>query len=77
MKRLLLLLLCACSHSEPAQPTPDVQSLNCYARAKQGELLSDVERWHPAEALEQYNDDQQRGILSAGCWLKKCSLTCE
>lgn len=60
-------------------PTPDIHALDCYARAKQGTLLDDRERWHADDAREQWQAEQAQERLVLGCWAKppfKCGEDC-
>lgn len=82
MKKAILLLtalMCACTAPKEQPGTPSIQDLNCYARAVQGELLTDVERMDPDTAREQYQADKARGTLEPGCWAgprPRCNEEC-
>lgn len=81
MIRLLpIILLCSCTEPQEQPATPSVHDLDCYAKARQQELLTDVERWDPKEAFDQYNADQGKGLLPPGCWASsppKCGSECK
>jgi hypothetical protein len=59
---------------------PDVHALDCFSRARQGQLLDPRERWTPEEALQQWRSEQDRGTVDLGCWAVKpyrCDEGCQ
>jgi hypothetical protein len=91
MRRLtifvLILVGCVLVYGVPAvlvgvrkADVPDVHALDCFAQARQGQIIDPRERWTVEEAQEQWQVERAQGRMIPGCWAVKpyrCDEGCQ